>query len=178
MPPPPLPHLDEHRSAAPKFSPSLVENEEGLLRTMFDPEHIKDGKLTRRAIGVKDLLSRGFSVHRMRYTSPDFIKDTIQSQTSKPKSDGSFWEDAGVAVLKAGFVRILQYKQEYREQVFRVTDTALEDNEGHASIYVAFPKRGQFPKRGPAYARKMRKLLLPFLQIRMSVDEAFQRHSN
>ncbi len=48
-------------------------------------------------------------------------------------------------------------EQDKREQVFRVIDGALENHDGHASIYVSFPE-----KRG-VYERKMRKLLLPFL---------------
>ncbi len=39
----------------------------------------------------------------------------------------------------------------------------------HASIYVAAPEKGK------AYARKARRMLLPLLKKRMSVDEAFQR---
>ena len=117
---------------------------------------------------VKDLIckERGFSVQRMGHTSPHTVTTMIEEKTSEPKGDGSSWKEMGVAVFRAESVRSIQ---DEGEQVFRVVDTALEDNRGHASIYVSFPEKG------PGYARKVRKFLLPFLQRRVSVDQAFQQ---
>ena len=53
--------------------------------------------------------------------------------------------------------------------MFAVIDTARADHIAHASIYVAAPEKGE------AYARKARRMLLPLLKKRMSVDEAFRR---
>ena len=166
----PPPHLDETTSAAPQFSPGVVEDEEILLREMFNPQHVKNGKLTKRAIGAKELVSTGYSVHRRHYTSPDFIRTKMQNRTSKRRSDGSFWEDEGVALLGVGAVRSIRIRDKDQErQVFRVIDDASANDRGHASIYVYC-----CPGEGEAYARKMKRYLLPFLQSRMSVDEAFQ----
>ena len=53
------------------------------------------------------------------------------------------------------------------ERAFVVIDTATEDNLGHASIYFATPQKGK------AYAREARGFLLPLLQNRMTIDEAY-----
>jgi len=53
------------------------------------------------------------------------------------------------------------------ERAFVVIDTATEDNPGHASIYFAAPQKGK------AYAREARGFLLPLLQNRMTLDEAY-----
>ena len=69
-----------------------------------------------------------------------------------------------MATLAARTVRELRADG---RQVFVVIDTAEEDNHGHASIFAADPLVGR------AYARKLRGLLLPLQQQRVSVDEAF-----
>ena len=68
------PHLDENSSAVPALSPGIVRNREILLREIFDPDHIRDGQLLERAISVNDLRNRGFSVHRIKFVTPQFIK--------------------------------------------------------------------------------------------------------
>lgn len=52
--PPPL-HPDECTSAAPDISPGPVENEEMLLRELYSPQHVKNGKLIKRAIPIQEL---------------------------------------------------------------------------------------------------------------------------
>ena len=165
---PPLPgsppHLDEHVSAAPGLSPGIVADDELLLREMFNPQHVRDGKLLPSAISLHDLRSRGFSVHRMKYVSLAFVKVSMEARLSRPRKDEP-WKSEGVAKLDAREVRQLCVDD---EQAFVVIDTALKDNRGHASIYAAEPGKGD------AYARELRFLLLPLLQHRMTVDEAFQ----
>lgn len=48
-------HLDEGISAAPDFSPGIVQDNERLLRTLFNPAHVQHGKVLPRAIPVQDL---------------------------------------------------------------------------------------------------------------------------
>lgn len=59
-------HLDESVSAEPNLSPGIVEDNEVVLRELFNPHHIKDGKIQKRAITINDLLKDGFSVHQKR----------------------------------------------------------------------------------------------------------------
>ena len=156
-------HLDESVSAAPDFSPGIVNDDERLLRALFNPEHVKDGQVIARAIPVRDLRERGFSVHRLEHVSPDFVQCSISQTLSRPRKGGT-WTDEGVAVFLTSCIRALQLDG---ERAFVVIDTGLADNPGHASIYAAEPGRGE------SYARELRDLLLPFLQERMTVADAY-----
>ena len=160
-------HFDEKSSAAPDISPGIVEDKEFLIREMFNPEHIVNGELIERAMMASDLQQNGFSVHRIRYVKADFIKASTATRLAKPRQ-GQQWKSEGVAKLKTLEVRRLRVDN---KQAFLVIDTAKKTNPGHASIYVSERQRGK------SYARELRSLLLPLLQNRMSVDEAYQQAS-
>ena len=74
-------------------------------------------------------------------------------------------EFEGVTKFEAGAVRAIKYEN---QQAFKVIDTALADNIGHASIYIATTEKSE------GFARKMRTKLLPLLNNRMSVDKFFK----
>lgn len=158
-----LPHLDETVSAAPDLSPGVVLDDEQILRSLFDPDHIKDGVLQVAAIPLRDLLARGFSVNRLSYITPEFVDDGINRLLAR-RPGGVPRYSEGVARFSAGTVRDIQVDD---RQVFVVIDTALPDNVGHASIYLSDVSMPQ------SQARRMRERLLPLLQRRMSVPEAF-----
>ena len=158
------PHLDEHVSAKPDLSPGVVEDDELLLRELFNPQHVRNGELLPSAIPAKDLISKGFSVNRMKHVTAEFVKASIEKRLSKSRK-GEPWKDEGVAKLKALEVRQIPFDG---RQAFVVIDTAEPDNRGHASIYAATPEKGE------PHARELRERLLPFLQKRMPVDKAFE----
>ena len=157
------PYLDETVSAAPDVSPGVVLNDEQLLRSLFNPDHIKDGVLQVAAIPLRDLQVRGFSVSRLSHVTPEFVDAGINRLLARrPGGEPRYSE--GVARFSAGTVRGIQVEG---RQVFVVIDTALPDNVGHASIYLSDVSMPQ------SQARRMRERLLPLLQRRMSVAEAF-----
>ena len=158
-------HLDESISAAPDFSPGVVKDSEPLLRALFNPEHVQQGKVLARAISLRDLRERGFSVHRIRYVSYDLVLSFINGVLSRPRS-GEPWAEAGVATLHTAPVRNFQVNG---QRALVVIDTATSENPGHASIYAAQPEQGD------AHARELRALLLPLLQARISLTDAFNR---
>lgn len=131
---------------------------------MFNPQHVQNGKLVPAAITVRDLRSSGFSVHRMAHVPAADIKKSVAERLARPRRD-SPWKSAGVAKMVAGEIRRLRIDD---RQALVVIDTAQENNPGHASLYAADPCRGD------AHARELRALLLPLLQPRMTVDEAYQ----
>ena len=139
-------HTDEGVSAAPDFSPGVVQDSEYLLRALFSPEHVRDGKVLSRAISLQDLQKRGFSVHRIEYVSRDYVLSLISKVLARPRSEEP-WTDAGVAILHTEQVRSLQMKD---ERAFRVIDIATYENPGHAAIYAAQPWQGK------AHARELR----------------------
>ena len=158
-----LPHLDETVSAAPDVSPGVVLDDEQLLRSLFNPDHIKEGVLQVAAIPLRDILARGFSVNRLSHVTPEFVGDGINRLLARRPGGASRYSE-GVARFSAGTVRDIQVDG---GQVFVVIDTALPDNVGHASIYLSDVSMPQ------SQARRMREQLLPLLQRRMSVAEAF-----
>ncbi len=157
------PHLDETVSAAPDLSPGLVLDDEQLLRSLFNPDHIKEDILQVAAIPLRDLQVRGFSVNRLSHVAQEFIEDGINRLLARQPGGAPRYSE-GVARFRARVVRSIQADG---HQVFVVIDTALPDNIGHASIYLADPAMP------PSHARKMREQLLPLLQPRMPVAEAF-----
>ena len=129
---------------------------------MFNPSHVDEtGKLVVTAISLQDLRSKGFSVNRMKYVSAEFVLRAIEERLSRK---GGAWKDEGVAKFGAEDVRNIFVNG---ERALVIIDTALADNPGHASLYATHPNKGD------AHARKLRSLLLPLLQNRMSVEEAF-----
>lgn len=157
-------HLDERISAAPGVSPGVVADDEFLLREMFNPQHVRDGRLLPTAISLQDLRSRGFSVHRMRYVSRKFVEESVRDRLSRPRK-GEPWKDEGVAKFRTLAVRRLRMDG---RQALVVIDTAAEDDRGHAGIHAADPEKGD------AHARELRSLLLPLLRKRTSIREAFE----
>ena len=157
------PHLDETVSATPDVSPGIVLNGEQLLRSLFNPDHIKDGVLQVAAVPLRDLQTRGFSVNRLSHVTPELIYDAINRLLARrPGGEPRYSE--GVARFSVGIVRSIQ---DDGKQVFVVIDTASPDNVGHASIYLSDDAMPQ------SQARRMRERLLPLLQRRMSVAEVF-----
>ena len=92
----------------------------------------------------------------------EFVEKSIQTRLSRKRKEP--WASEGVSKLKTLAVRQIFLED---ERAFVVIDTATEDNPGHASIYFATPQKGK------AYAREARGILLPLLQDRMTLDEAY-----
>ena len=170
----PLPlHPAECTSAAPGISPGPVENEEIVLRELYSPQRIKNGKLIKRAIPIQELreMTRGLSVHRMKYTSADFLKDRIKKRLSIPR-EGEPWVEEGVAVLAPEDIRAIRCQDDGGddEQAFIVKDTARPDHPGHASVHAADPEKRDED------LRELRSDLLKYFERGMSVDEAFRHY--
>lgn len=144
-----------------------------LLRELYSPQHVKNGKLIKRAIPIQELkeLTRGLSVHRVKHTSADFIKDKIRERLSIPR-EGKPWAAEGVAVLSTEDIRAIRYQNDGGddEQALIVKDTARPDHPGHASIHAADPEKRDED------LRELRSDLLRYFERRMSVDEAFRHY--
>ena len=158
----PLPHLNERVSAAPGLSPGVVGDKEILLREMYEPHHVKDGAVQEQAIPALELLYDGFSVHRFRFVAREFIEQSIDTKLSRKKDR---WKFDGLANLNAGLVRRIAFDN---TPAFVVIDTACADNRYHASILAA-----AHPNRNRSRARKLRSLLLPYLENRVPL-KSFQ----
>ena len=156
-------HLDETKSAEPDFSPGVVQDDESLIRALINPDHIENGEILPRAISLNDLRQQGFSVHRLAHVTEEIVQRSIDKILSRG-FQGQRRETEGVSVFEAQEVRGLQVDD---QQAFVVIDTALQCNRGHASIYLANAPSTE------GYARKLRDLLLPFLQHRIPLREAF-----
>ena len=147
----------------PNISPGIVEEHERLIRALFNPDHLEDGKVIPRAIPIKDLQQGGFSVQRKEFTTPDLVYKIIEKYLARPY-DGQQRKFQGVAPFEARDVRKIT---EGEKQLFLVIDTALDCNHGHASIYLSDITVSE------GRARELRNKLLDLLQNRTSVAEAF-----
>ena len=157
------PHLDESTTGAPGISPGPVGDEEHLLREILNPDHMVAGEIQSSAISLADLRERGFSVHRLEYVTRKFIEDGINHRLVRP-FQGQRRMSEGVARLTARAVREIR---DNGNQAFVVIDTATWSNWGHASIYLSNIGLKE------SLARGLRNRLLPLLESRVSVAEAF-----
>jgi hypothetical protein len=147
----------------PGISPRPVANEESLLREVLNPDHVVNGEVQSSAIPLKELQERGFSVHRLEYVTREFVENAISQKLART-FQGSARVSEGVARLTARVVREIR---DNGNQTFVVVDTATRSNPGHASIYLS-----NAGMKG-SLARRMRDRLLPLLENRTSVAEAF-----
>lgn len=161
------PHLNETRSAAPHISPGFVEDDEFLLREMYDPQHFSNGEVAPSAASINDLSQNGLSVHRMKHVSVDFVRKSIGKKLLDKKIKGTPWASEGVAKTQTSKVRELRTRD--GQQAFFVIDTATIENPGHASIYFAHTPKSK------KCARRARGLLVSLLQNIFSLDEVFNK---
>ena len=155
--------MDESTTAAPGISPGAVADGETLLREMLNPDHVVNGEVQPSAISLTDLRERGFSVHRLGYVTRKFVEDSIEVKLARP-FQGRKRESEGISRFTARSVREIRGKD---LQVFVVIDTAMMSNRGHASIYLSNTEMKD------SLARSMRSKLMPLLENRISVAEAF-----
>jgi hypothetical protein len=154
------PHRDESSSAAPWISPGLVADNETVLRTIFDPQHIQNGELQNAAISLEDIRSRGWSVERKRFTSLWRIKLTHYRWRLK-KSD---LKRCYVIPIDVGALRTqCQFDQNHK---FIVIDDALYANPAHAAVLIS-------KKCGEGMARKARGELMKFMPPHIKLSRAF-----
>lgn len=162
------PHREETRSASPKYSPGLVVDTEHVLRELYSPEHVQNGRLSTRSIPIKDLLERGFSVRRIQYFNIEKLRSLIHERLRRPRQAEPNWKSVGVSKIKVATVRALRQAGYPDKQVFLVVDTAEIDSPEHASILIADENATK------SRARRLRELLLQILQAgRMSATDAF-----
>ena len=157
------PHLDEATTAAPDVSPGPVKDKEILLREMLNPDHVVEGEVRSAAVSLRDLREQGFSVNRMDHVTRHFVERALNQRLGRP-FQGMPRASEGVAQFTARAVRELT---DNGKQVFVVIDTATESNKGHASVYLSDVRVSD------SLARGMRNQLLPLLENRISVAEAF-----
>ena len=145
------------------MSPGLVMDEESLLREILNPDHVAKGEVQPTAISLTDLRERGFSIHRLEYVTRKFVEEAINEKLART-FQGRTRVSEGVAYFTARQIREIRNND---IQVFVVVDTAELTNPGHASIYLSDVGMKD------SFARRMRNKLLPLLENRMSVAEAF-----
>jgi hypothetical protein len=143
------------------YSPGAVQDGEVLLRALFHPQHIVDGQLLAPAIPLTDLRMRGFSIERLNYTRRVKLEDIICQQMVKMPRER---EECTIARFLCTKVR--EIKDVYGDRAFLVIDTARRCHISHASVYAMKPQK-------ESYVRKLRSLLIPLLQNRMTIDAIF-----
>lgn len=154
------PHRDERSSAARWISPGLVGDNEIVLRTIFDPHHIKSGVLSPAAIALDDLRSRGWSLDRKRFTSLWRMK-LSHWNWHRRKTDL-----LGCFVLPINVKRVRSECRNNDKQILSITDWALCRNPAHAAVLLS-------AKSGEGEARRARTMLMTVLPRHIEVSRAF-----
>jgi len=149
------PHRSETKSAAPRYSPGLVQSEEIVLRTILDPDHVDpQGNLSFAAISLEDIKYRGWSVDRKKYTSPRQLR---LFQADKKKRKPAIERFYVLPVL----VSTIRFNSDSRDKEFVVIDAALCGKPCHAIVLSTAAAgqtrsklkqlRGELLKRLPRY---------------------------
>ncbi len=150
------PHRDERKSAATWLSPGLVHSDEIVLRTILDPDHLKDGKLASAAISLEDIRFRGWSVDRRHFTSSWRVRLSHSGWKRKRPSIRKFY------VLPVPVSEFRQPNPTNGHQDFVVTDTAVWLNPAHAAVLLSGP-RGEGAARG--FRTQLLRKLPPYVDI-------------
>ena len=156
-------HLNEAESASPGISPGVVNDDEVILRELYEPYHICNDTLKLTSVSLTELGETGFSVHRKTHVNLDVIRDAIKMRLSRIRKEA--WMSAGVAEILTMDVR--KIVDANNDRLLVVIDTATDTNRGHASIYAAQPEKGD------AHARKVRTYLMELPSNRKSLEEAY-----
>lgn len=154
----------ETSSAAPWISPGLVKDDEIVLRTIFDPHHLENGKLTKAAIATADLETRGWSVDRKRFTSLWRLRLEHWRWRRRYSQKNPALEKCYILPIPVSAIRGLR---DAGRQVISVTDFALCSNPAHAALItsVAITKKSE--------ARKVRTMLMAALPPFVEAKAAF-----
>lgn len=153
--------INDEKCQQTELSPGIVQDHEFLLRVIFEPEHVLDGKVIETAISLSDLESRGFSVDRYEHADKSVIQKRIDRQIQNSPENRHSGK-----VSKFCCLSVRGIYDDDNERSFIVIDTAMAENKAHASVYSAI-------ERKKSALRKIRSLLIPYLQERLSLEEVF-----
>lgn len=138
---------DEKVSQCPAYSPGPVMDCERLLRVLYEPEHIKEGKIIPSSISLNDLKSRGFSIDRKKYVDVESLTKRISSQKKR------FPEKRAICFssrIPCEDIRNLKDNETGKRECVVIDEIDKKDipiNKAHAAIYSAY-KVGKGGLRG------------------------------
>lgn len=75
--------IDDEKCSQSQYSCGVVDDEEILLRTVYQPEHIVGGRVIETAISLTDLDERGFSVDRHLSVTSRILSQRAEEQMAK-----------------------------------------------------------------------------------------------
>ena len=120
-----------------ELSPGIVENEEQIVRIIYDPFHIDKGTGELLATAFDDLLSKdgkpaiGLSINRLKYITLDEVSKkakTMAAEISLIRTARSYY---GYTTLEVSKLR----ETVNGDKLFVVLDTAKEDDISHGDVH-------------------------------------------
>lgn len=125
--------LDWEQEIASVFSPSIVEDDEIIVRSWYVPIHIELDTGILKPSAYSDAYDKGLSVNRKRYASLEEIKKAAIDQAiemSKIRSPRDYYgySTAQVATIRDDIL--------YGIRIFTVYDTSIDSEKGisHADV--------------------------------------------
>lgn len=132
----------ENQKAVP-ISPCVVQNEETLVRQLFNPIHIDKLTKTLKPTALDDIANKGLSVNRLQYTTESDITLTGNTKAERDNTKIEIVEKkrslAGLSYLQCYDIRAITHitnDQSYR--AFAVYDTSLSNDSSHADVCQIF----------------------------------------
>ena len=115
--------LEENKQST--YSPSVVLDDETIVRVLLSPRHYEDGEVL--PVAFDHILHKlGMSVLRLKYSFKESLSKTIE-QLEKNGEKYIGYTSAKVQDIRA--IKIKGYR------VFYIRDTATKDKLGHADIF-------------------------------------------
>jgi hypothetical protein len=117
------------------FSPSIVTDEEMLIRQIILPIHLENDLKTIRPTALDDVFDKGLSVNRLNYKSIEDISDTASKRAQeyneqyREKPQRSL--HSLIAFLTSEVRKLLDHENNIALGVY---DTALEQDNSHGDI--------------------------------------------
>lgn len=141
------------------YSPGVVRNDEDVVRLLFAPDHVDQGRILESAFPRQDFLDRGFSVQRRGLATRESAERVRDGYLAR----NPIRQLHGPAVVSCATLRSIE--DENGEQALCVTDDAREDDESHALIHCS---------KGCSKSKfaKLRRLLTEIFTVQ-SMDEVF-----
>lgn len=155
---------DEGRSVSPHSSPGPVESHEALLRIVYEPEHIVNGRLIPAAIPAEDLKSRGYSTDRCNYKDELLMRERAGTQMARKPEER---REKRISRFGCLDMRNIQIEEGRRDLI--IVDEIKEDeriNIAHASLYSAY-------RKGKAAIKELKQEMLEYMQNLYSFEDIF-----
>ena len=142
-----FPDCECENTSVSDYSPTLVQDDELLIRTLYSPIQInQETGWVDPAHFRNDATKRGFSVNRKLHISEAVLRKKIEHKIACDRNEGKKRDDF-FRIVTARSSDIRRQISKDGERLFYVYDTAVEEDVSHADICQALDPHPGTPDR-------------------------------